>query len=410
MKHAASAEWEEGMMPTKQQGLLFLAAVTCGLVNNLTYCLISGASQNLGRHFGVPDRIPLVTTSMNAASLVGVLFITRFMLGLSSYLRMLITCSLTAVAYMTAAFASNQNSPGGFDLFLVAAVTGSFAGILGEVTVLSFLKGFPSQLLGGWGAGTGIAGILGGGLYVFLGSYIGLTDPIIFLLTMLILPLYLVAFHFLHMQGHMLLPSTNAPDASHALTQERGRAEMSEPATYKNVMRVLSCAGGIIFNLAAVYYFEYSIYPGLIDRETMHSSKYWYTVMWMSYNIGVTMSRLSIAFFRIDQVWKLTLLQAANAVLWVLEVYSGKIRYSLPAEHGMIVLAVWMVGVGLCGGASYSNCVMLINTSEEIPNNLRELGLGLMFFLNMCAVVIATFSFSIFNETVLSESTLYPVS
>ena len=51
----------------------------------------------------------------------------------------------------------------GFYLALVSSVFHGAASALGESTILGFLKGYPSKLVGAFGSGTGMAG-LGGAL------------------------------------------------------------------------------------------------------------------------------------------------------------------------------------------------------------------------------------------------------
>ena len=49
----------------------------------------------------------------------------------------------------------------GFYFALIASVFHGAATAIGESTMLAFLRGFPSKLVGGFSSGTGMAGIAG---------------------------------------------------------------------------------------------------------------------------------------------------------------------------------------------------------------------------------------------------------
>jgi len=182
----------------------------------------------------------------------------------------------------------------------------------------------------------------------------------------------------------------------------------SLPATLPNIQAAIRASGSIMFNLVAVYCLEYTIWPGLADRETLCAGKVWYTTMWMSYNVGVTLSRFSVSVFRIKRVWLLTLFQLCNVIGWFIEVYTGATRHAFPDSHGYYIMAVWMVLVGLCGGATYGNCMYLFNTQAGIPEGLRELGVNLGFLMSNIGITAATASFSLLDATIMEKSLLYP--
>jgi len=180
------------------------------------------------------------------------------------------------------------------------------------------------------------------------------------------------------------------------------------PATVENMRAAVKASGIIMFNLVAVYCLEYLIYPGLADRETLCADKKWYTAFWMAYNVGVSISRLSVSWFRIRRVWLLTVFQFVNVVGWTTEVYTGTIRGGLHESGVYPLMTAWMVLVGLCGGATYSNCMYLFSSQEGIPSNLRELGINLGFVMSNIGITLATLSISLLNQSILRNSVLYP--
>merc|ERR1719359_358271 len=119
--------------------------------------------------------------------------------------------------------------------------------------------------------------------------------------------------------------------------------------------------------MVSVYALEYFIYPGLVDRDTLcpmvsgFLAQNTFTLSWMAYNVGVTISRGSVAFFQIERLWILTFLQFVNAVLWSAEA----ITHTLPklfGVQGYYMMVAWMVWVGFMGGGCYANCMHAFNT------------------------------------------------
>mmetsp|Transcript_20048 Transcript_20048/g.36219 ORF Transcript_20048/g.36219 Transcript_20048/m.36219 type:complete len:133 (+) Transcript_20048:1-399(+) len=128
----------------------------------------------------------------------------------------------------------------------------------------------------------------------------------------------------------------------------------------------------------------------------------------MVYNVGVTISRLSVALFRIQRIWILTVFQLFNVIAWTVEVYSGAIRNAFPHEYGIYIMAAWMVMVGLCGGATYGNCMYLFNKQEGIREDLRELGINLGFVFSNIGITLSTLSFLLLDSTIMSRAVIYP--
>ncbi|CAE8676244.1 unnamed protein product, partial [Polarella glacialis] len=108
------------------------------------------------------------------------------------------------------------------------------------------------------------------------------------------------------------------------------------------------------------------------------------------------------------QVWLMTIFQLFNVIGWLVEVYTGTIRNSLPDEQGLYIMAAWMVLVGLCGGATYANCMYLFNRQEGIPNDLRELGINIGFMMSNLGITVATLSFSLLDMTIMTKAIIYP--
>jgi len=126
------------------------------------------------------------------------------------------------------------------------------------------------------------------------------------------------------------------------------------------------------------------------------------------YNVGVTISRASVSWFRIQRIWILTSLQALNVIVWALLAATQWIARDWHSDVPLYVAAVHMIFIGFMGGACYANCMYLFNTSPGIPNRLRELGINMGFFFSNIGIISATGLVTVLKATALSQAVLFP--
>lgn len=92
--------------------------------------------------------------------------------------------------------------------------------------------------------------------------------------------------------------------------------------SYHTIKSILHCVGPLMSNLALVYYLEYLITTGWvqvivskIEQGDSHSMQknFWQKNAFIAFNfcyqVGVFISRSSLAWMTIDRVWILSLLQ-----------------------------------------------------------------------------------------------------
>eukprot|EP00927_Polykrikos_kofoidii_P022924 TRINITY_DN21265_c0_g1_i2.p1 TRINITY_DN21265_c0_g1~~TRINITY_DN21265_c0_g1_i2.p1 ORF type:complete len:450 (-),score=66.15 TRINITY_DN21265_c0_g1_i2:502-1797(-) len=406
-------EQKEATLKPLDVTLCFLAVLVCGTVNNLSYCVVSGMSQELAKHFDRGNQVTLITSAMNASALAGTFISTKCLMSFRYYTRVTMVLLMMVLTYVGTGLSTRLSGNAGLAGVCFFGSIGAMGQVFGEITNLTFLKSMPQGLVGGWGAGTGVAGILGGGVTVVLGNLNFSNEYILYAMGPTVI-LYGLSFHYLHhlatkgasgVQLEKILGGTGS-GAVAVMDAEGGQEDLVLPPTAANIRAAIRASGNIMFNLVAVYCLEYFVYPGLADRETLHASKSWYPAYWMCYNIGVTISRFSVTIFRIKHVEILTVFQFLNVIGWTVEVYTGIVRNSLPNGGGYYIMGGWMVLVGLCGGATYGNCMYLFNTQEGIPDNLRELGTNLGFVMSNIGILLSVLSFSILDETIMSDSVL----
>lgn len=382
-------------LPSHDRPRIFLAAFVLGWLNNNACATVVGIAQRMAHEFHQEDLVTVFMMFMLFAAcvitLINGMVLVRF--SVESRIRGLVLAQ--AIAWLALAQASTMPNNAGFALCLTACLVVGGCQVLGEVTCLSFLRTMPPGALGGWGAGTGFSGILGSMLFILL-SGCGIPDAVTFLVMILSVFLYWLAFRYIH---ERLDPPVAAahPSGNATLTAER-------------LGTVLSTAGRVIAVLSAVYFFEYFIYPGMVDRDTICATKsfalgkYTFTLSWVAYSAGVMVSRASVAWVQIPHLSVLGALQAINCILWTCEAWTHTLRNAL-GSGGIIA---WMTWIGLVGGATYGNCMHAFAALPSIPQDVRELAITVGFMGGNLAIVAATGAAGILDTTVLSSETLYP--
>lgn len=198
------------------------------------------------------------------------------------------------------------------------------------------------------------------------------------------------------------LGSTKVTSNEEQSTEEQ-EVKINAPFSKENVKIVMRTVGGPIINLSAVYFLEYCCTVSFAERAHPKSTtdqstefivKNAYVLLALSYQVGVFISRSSLACFKIRQVWIMTALQTVNWVIFFTIAHSKwlSIYYQIP-------LMIW---VGLMGGCSYVNCTYCILASKELPKSLKELAVNIAsFFVSVGLVGSAVFAIIVSNFIIL---------
>ncbi|KAG7221972.1 hypothetical protein INR49_028255 [Caranx melampygus] len=268
---------------------------------------------------------------------------------------------------------------------------------LGELSFLSLTVFFSRDVLGGWGSGTGGAGVAGAFLYSGL-TQVGLS-PQITLLIMLVVPFTMLISYFILLVPPPALPQWISRETDYAAvgSEERQRlmddSEEAErekstpglvllplnaaddrstgPLTFAEKLHVIRGILKFVFPLGLVYFAEYFINQGLMELLYFpnfflsHADQYrWYQTL---YQVGVLVSRSSLCCVKIRKLWTLSLLQMVNLVLLLFAV-----RYPfLPSAWLVFAIVLYE---GLLGGAAYVNTFYFI--SKETEDRHREFAMA----------------------------------
>lgn len=300
-----------------------------------------------------------------------------------------LVCFFTAVvSFLMVSFSST------ILMSIIGVIFASVSSGLGELSFLSLSVFFSSDVLSGWGSGTGAAGVFGAVLYSAL-TQAGLT-PQVTLWIMLVVPFILAISYFVllvfphsfpqwrcHEVGQSLSRGLNSEERRALIEEDTDTDEDSEPTqedqddkhigplTFTEKLYIIKGLLKFIFPLGLVYFAEYFINQGLMellyfpDSRLSHAEQYrWYQTV---YQIGVFLSRTSLFCFKIRKIILMSLLQCANAVLLVFAVY----YQFLP---NISVVFVIIAFEGLLGGAAYVNTFFFIR--EESGEREREFAMA----------------------------------
>ncbi|KAL3912596.1 MAG: hypothetical protein SGPRY_008282 [Prymnesium sp.] len=397
-----SPPWKESAPFPSSPSLTSRAAI-CGLLNNAAFCVLLGASQEIANEFGRPGLQPLLVNLSTTGSLAGVFTSSLLLVGrVGDASRLLLVTLGTALGYAMITLAYilapwERNAQGGsaahpswgFWLCAVAAFLLGFVQSIGEVLNLALYRSYTPSMLASWGAGTGVSGVAGPFLFLALHDAARLHVGQIALVMSGFAPLYLLACGSII--SHRASSETSWVQMQQAGAEEDalsdGRRDESVNLSCSHLGVIWNSCKVVLVNMVAVYALEYMINSGFMQVVTscsptsswMGNSDNNNPLLWAMYNVGVTLSRASVSCFRIRRVWILTLLQALNVLIWAVLASTQWVVY-WRSDTPLYLAAAHMVFVGFMGGACYSNCMYLFNTSSAIPNRFRELGINLGFF------------------------------
>ncbi|KAK7098595.1 hypothetical protein V1264_002852 [Littorina saxatilis] len=378
-----------------------------GAINNLPYVIVNSASNTLADSFGQKNLVGLVFGANVALSVFVKGLNTFFLLSVPFAVRYVVNGCLMLLGLFGVAYAFNF----GFALACVVVVGSTAA--FGENVSLGMLSRFPSHMINAWSSGTGMAGLLGGSIYVLFGCTVGngqdkrekmhnLTKYAFLMTTSVVLIYWLAFFVVLRLpreepavdvQDDHKHPSSSVNDDTAPLLQDtlpdgspEGSVISGKESTWLRIKRCLRLTVYLASNLCAVYVFEY-VARGCAAKVRPASEYHvgcpeLYAAIQLCYQAGVFVSRSSVQLVKIRRVEVMTGLQFINMILWVADVQFKVIPvYLLPAL---------MVCVGLLGGASYVNIFYMLLHDDRYPARDRELCINITAMYITLGIVIGT--------------------
>lgn len=288
----------------------------------------------------------------------------------------------------------------------------------GELSFLGLTHYYGQMSLAAWGSGTGAAGLVGAGLYVVLTDWLAFSVKASLLASAFLPVIMLISFFVILPQGPLRegaaakeyhavperdleqdgmedLPTDNAassllaPGPAVALTAFSTSAHDTKAKLWANLRRTRSLFFPYMLPLFLVYVAEYSINQGVsptllfpLESSPFTEFRAFYPFYGFLYQLGVFISRSSIAFIRIRHLYLPSFLQVGNLVLLTLHA----LFFFIPSVYIIFIVVFWE---GLLGGAVYVNTFAEI--MEEIPASDREFSLGATSVSDSAGICIAGF-------------------
>ncbi|TVY14660.1 Protein btn-1 [Lachnellula arida] len=393
-----------------------------GLINNLSYVIILTSALDL---VGASTPKSLVLLLDVLPSFLTKLLAPYFIHRIPYPVRILSFTALSATGMFLIALTPSSVP---IKLFGVALASLSSGG--GELSFLGLTHYYGPFSLAAWGSGTGGAGLVGAGLYVFLTGTLGLSVRTS-LLACACLPFIMLVAFFLILPLGPLRRASSMREYSEIPTEEQGqdydgddishlpidaasqsllapgpstasqaysslspRPRSPQPKQHKtslltNLHRAKLLVIPYMLPLLLVYVAEYTINQGIsptllfdLPSTPFTSFRQFYPTYSLIYQLGVFVARSSTPFIRLHSLYLPSLLQCANLVVLLTQ----SLYAYIPSVYIILALIFWE---GLLGGAVYVNTFAEI--MENVPEEEREFSLGATSVSDSAGICIAGF-------------------
>ena len=307
------------------------------------------------------------------------------------------------------------------------SITAKVAGIVlanissgaGEVNFLSLTHYYGPFSLASWGSGTGGAGLIGAGAYAVATTELGISVHATLLTSALLPIIMLLSFFALLPRGPLMaarrkeLEDQRLPDdidgatdepmetaglldepddrsASHAFSI-RGQTWLQRAVSdlKAKLVRARSLVVPYMLPLFLVYLAEYTINQGVaptllfsLQESPFKHYRAFYPTYGALYQLGVFISRSSLALVRIRSLYIPSFLQVLN--LAILTVHA--MRPFIPTVYVVFAIVLWE---GLLGGLVYVSTYAAVR--EDIPEEEREFSLGAVTVSDSAGICLAGF-------------------
>ncbi|KAL2752386.1 hypothetical protein ACRALDRAFT_2022299 [Sodiomyces alcalophilus JCM 7366] len=373
-----------------------------GLINNVLYVIILSAAQDLVGS-SIPKGVVLLADVMPAfiTKLVAPYFIHRVPYSIRVSIMVALSSSGMLILALTPASQSVA-------VKMIGVIFASLSSGGGELSFLGLTHYYGPLSLAGWGSGTGAAGLVGAGLYVVMTDWwgFGVRNSLIFSACLPVI--MLISFFVVLPRGPLresaklteytavpeqdlddrdvselpqsaasaalLAPGPSSTAVAFSAHQEPAASLTPNTSIRANLRRAGRLFIPYMLPLLLVYIAEYTINQGVaptllfpLDSTPFNEFREFYPMYGFLYQLGVFISRSSIPWIRIHDLYLPSFLQVANLVLLTLHA----IFDFIPSVYIVFIVIFWE---GLLGGAVYVNTFAEI--MDEVPAEDREFSLG----------------------------------
>ncbi|KAK5175727.1 battenin CLN3 protein [Saxophila tyrrhenica] len=387
-----------------------------GLVNNILYVIILSAALDL-----VGPSIPKATVLL--ASIIPGLatkVVVPYFIHLIPYsLRIIAFATLSTCGMLTVALSPSTTSASSITAKVAGIVLANISSGAGEVNFLSLTQFYGTFSLAAWGSGTGGAGLIGAGAYALATTELGISVHAT-LLTSALLPLIMLVSFFALLPRGPLRAARKHEQAYHHIEPDEDPAEddggetaglLDQPDRLSNssafstqpqswlqttlqelklkLLRARTLIIPYMFPLFLVYFAEYTINQGVaptllfpLASTPLKHYRAFYPTYSALYQLGVFISRSSLALFRVRSLYVPSFLQVANLVVLTIQA----LWPFMPNVYFVFAIVLWE---GLLGGLVYVSTYAAVR--EEVAEEDREFSLGAVAVSDSAGICLAGF-------------------
>lgn len=375
-----------------------------GLINNVLYVIILSAAQDLVGS-DVPKGVVLLADVLPSFF---VKMIAPYFIDKAPYaLRIIVFVIGSSTGMLLIALTPPDKSVG---VKMAGVVFASFTSGGGELSFLGLTHYYGHMSLAAWGSGTGAAGLVGAGLYVMMTNWLGFSVKTSLLASACLPVVMLISFFVILPRGplhegskareYLAIPEAElAQDDVEDAPTENATSSLLSPSAGKhdnaltkfgtNFKRAKSLFFPYMLPLLLVYVAEYTINQGVsptllfpLNSSPFSEYRSFYPFYGFLYQLGVFVSRSSIAFVRIHSLYIPSFLQVGNLVVLALHA----LFFFIPSVYIVFILIFWE---GLLGGAVYVNTFAEI--METVPSSEREFSLSATSVSDSAGICMAGF-------------------
>ena len=345
----------------------------------------------------------------------------KFFLNVKHKYKIWLTISLWCISICLLVISKLKNN---FWLSLLGAVFVGIGEILGECTIIGFMKCFPPIMVSGYSTGTGVSGIISAILYLgFKICHISFISTVLLLL--IFYPIYGICFYltvkmqlqiqrgnsFIEIQQMETL--NHSIESSHFEIVQDNQDNLEEFESKINQKLSCSLFISIFGRINKLYIFLFIIYlceyislssfssqikqvyiRRFISKDIPQSVYLLFEILQLSYHFGIFTSRSSLNFVKVKRVWLIVLFIFIFSSLFFLQTFQ-----ILSVGIWLPILNIYFIGC--CGGLGFVNIFYQVLCHPKIKKSERELAINFNGFMSdsgiVCSSLIGFFMFKIWT-------------
>ncbi|KAJ8905703.1 hypothetical protein NDN08_002208 [Rhodosorus marinus] len=369
----------------------------CGLLLDMTFVVLLAAAKDIVSASSLPTSSVLVASIVPLwfLKLVAPLFIEkvpyRVKISAAAWSGMLALCGTALLSSI-------------WGKLVVGVAVGAISTALAEITFFALVTRYSKQCLPALTTGTGLCGLCGSGFYFFFTEVFKFSSKVTLLITS-ILPLSLIFVHGVFLTPEPGLNRSNSesaiafefPGAYDATTEAllSPNSSTNEQEESSGVPRLsLREKTDFVFNkllfpsmipLFLIFFTGYlmtqAVVPEITFDSKLSSPQGQYSLFLFIASIGGVLSRASLYFVEVDNLYLLTGVQTVFLLVLILEIH----RPFLPSLMSMLFIAL---AEGAISGLVFVNAFRLINNRAD-KTHIREFAMGVVSVADATGVLVA---------------------